>query len=240
MNSCRSFFKKATLAAFCAVLAAGFMPVCSDAGVTNANVISRDLRAVGVEAYLKGFLGNRAEYLIAHPAVLGGFGRDGEVYALSWLYSAAYPATSWSWSGAVLGEIKNAGGDMVEVIATKPRLGDVNSSLPRSVREWMFNLRPGKDKSVQTEDIKRSLRIDNAGVLFITAQGYESMKSNIERDMNDGLLWCIKNASEAKKNTHLMEHLGRIRTENRLSSTVKLPLETASLLEKAGVVLFGK
>lgn len=217
-----------SVALFCA-LSAGYSCVAAEANITNANVISRNLRIAGLEAYVHGFLGGKSEYLIQHPFVLGGIGREGDVFEMAWLYGVAYPATAWSWSGAVLGSVKVGADDSVEVGVTKPEVNIQPAGRPKSVAEWMYGTVSDK---VKTEHVTRKYIIDNSGMMKITPGGYEKMKSSIIADIEEGLKWCLEKKQEAKGNRNLRAHLERVHSENRFSSTVKLPLSAERLLDR--------
>ncbi len=219
---------------FCAA-AGGYTSGMAYAGVTTSNVVSRDLRTAGIEAYVYGILGGRSEYLINHPHVLGGFGREGEVFEIGWLYGIAYPATSWSWSGAVAGKKHLFPDGSVDVEFTKPAV-DVSGGVPRSVSEWMFDIKPSK---VKTEDTTRKFIVDNSGMMKMTRAAYENMKNTISGDIEKGLRWCLENKQAAKRSAGLRRHLERVGAENRFSSTVKLSGNTAVLLDRVMAEVFG-
>jgi len=205
-------------------------------GISEMNVVSRNLRHAGGNAYLLGILGGRSEYLINHPFVLGGWGRDGGVFEIAWYYGIAYPATSNAWSGATVEFLPGAGADRIKAVATKPVARIADTPLPRSVREWMAK----PDKNIKTEQAVRELVIDNAGMLQMSEQAYKDMRAKVVADIETGLKWCLENRDAARNSGELRAHLERVAQENAFSSTVKLDPGIERLLSRVMGEVFGK
>jgi len=203
---------------------------------TMNNIRHDNLKMAGIESYCHGFMGGKIEYLLRHPIIFGEYGnRNGHIYELAWLWKIAYPATAWSWSGAVIGSVTENSNGTTTIHVTKPQIPVFKispSSKPRSVQEWEYWCAPNRYRQddVPTQQEQRVIRIDNMGMMPVSVAGYEKMTRHVTEDIVSGLRWCISHMPEVQKSQSLQQYLREILNENKVSATVRLPHEIEKML----------
>ena len=230
--------KTFSIACCCAVLVSGIAcaaPSVSTGRQSELNVPSVNLRENSARDYVAGILGGDIGRLLSSRKLV-----DMERYGFSlWLRAAAYPATTWAWSQAVIDNVSVSGDDVV-IAVTKPVIySHMNTKRPRCLEEWKFyldvtNKNSSLVKSIERKSAKRKLVIDGAGHLAFQS-GYEKVFAKVEEDF----LRALQVVRETR-DTRFREYISGIADELEASSTIKAPANVRNELALTLKTLDGK